>query len=111
MSKPHKVQVGVHGKVVNAKSLAEPQVGPAQLLDINLENITEVNEHVAGALRPAGDVHAGSDDVGALPPPGHALGQGQLVEVEGHVHVVLPQPQLLCQGHNLGSGIPQSDLS
>ena len=50
---------------------------------------------MAYALRPAGGVHAGRDDVGALPPPGHDLGQGQLVGVEGHVHVVLPQPQLL----------------
>ena len=54
----HYVQAGVHGGDVDAEGLAEPQVLPAKLTAINLENITEVNEHVDGALRPEGDVHA-----------------------------------------------------
>ena len=35
-----------------------------------LEDITEVYEHVAGALGPAGDVDTGRDHVGALTAPG-----------------------------------------
>ena len=48
-----------------------------------LEDVTEVNEHVAGALGPAGDVHTGRDHVGALTAPGEEQEQEQEQEQEG----------------------------
>ena len=59
---------------------------------------------------PAGDVDARRYDVRALPAPGEMPGQGQLEEVERHVDMVGPQPQLLGQRRDLLLGVFQRDL-
>jgi hypothetical protein len=98
------------GEVFGIWYLGEAQVGPAQLVHVHLEDVAEVDEHVAGALGPAHDVDAGRDDVGALPPPRQALPEGQLEEVEGHVDMVRAQAQLLGQRLDSLPGILQSYL-
>ena len=45
----------------------KPEIGSAQLVDIDLEDVAKVDEHVGGALGPAGDVDAGRDNVTRLP--------------------------------------------
>ena len=106
----HDVETGVHGGDVDAESLTQPEVSPAELVDVHLEDVAEVDEHVTGALSPAGDVQTGSDHIGALPAPGEVLGQGQFEEVEGHVDVIRPQAKLLSEGDNLLPGVLESDL-
>ena len=110
VGKPHDVQARVHGGDVDAERLAEPEVGPAQLVDVHLENVTEVYQHVTGPLGPAGDVQTGRDHVGALPAAGEVLGQGQLEEVEGHVDVIRTETELLGESHDLLPGVLESDL-
>ena len=106
----HDVEARVHGGDVDTESLAQPQVGPAQLVDVHLEDVAEVDEHVTGPLSPAGDVQTGSDHIRALPASGQVLGQGQFEEVEGHVDVIRPQTKLLSQGDNLLPGVLESHL-
>ena len=106
----HDVETRIHGRDVDTESLAQSQVSPAQLVDVHLEDVAEVDEHVAGALRPAGDVQTGGDHIRALPASGEVLRQGQLEEVEGHVDVIRPQAELLSQGDNLLPGVLESHL-
>ena len=110
VGKPHDVQARIHGGDVDTERLAEPQVSSAQLVDVHLENVTEVYQHVTGSLRPAGDVEAGGNHIGALPAPGEVLGEGELEEVEGHVDVIWTKAKLLGQGNNLLPGVLKSDL-
>ena len=106
----HDVETGIHGRDVDTESLTQPQVSPAELVDVDLEDVAEVYEHVTGALGPAGDVQAGSDHVRTLPASGEMLRQGQLEEVESHVNVIRPQAELLGQGDNLLPGVLESHL-
>ena len=106
----HDVETRIHGRDVDTESLTQPEVSPAELIDVHLEDVAEVNQHVAGALRPAGDVQTGGDDVGALPAPGQVLSQGELEEVERHVDVIWPETQLLSQGDNFLPCVLKSDL-
>ena len=39
VGEPHDVEAGVHGGDVDAERLAEPQVGPAQLVHVHLEDV------------------------------------------------------------------------
>ena len=111
VGEPHDVETRIHGRDIDTESLTQPQVSPAELVDVDLEDVAEVNEHVTGALRPAGDVQTGSDHIRTLPASGEVLGQGQLEEVECHVDVIRPQAELLGQGDNLLSGVLQSHLT
>ena len=62
----HDVEAGVHRGDVDAQLLRQPQVRPAQLVHVDLEDVAEVDEHVRGSLRAAGDVHARRDHVRGL---------------------------------------------
>ena len=106
----HDVETRVHGRDVDTESLTKPEVSPAELVDVDLEDVAEVYEHVTGPLSPAGDVQAGSDHIGTLPASGEVLRQGQFEEVEGHVNVIRPQTELLSQGHDLLPGVLESHL-
>ena len=63
VGEPHDVETRVHGRDVDAERLAQFEVSPAQLVHVHLEDVAEVYEHVAGALRPAGDVQAGGNHI------------------------------------------------
>ena len=75
---PHDVEAGVHGRDVDAQLGGEAQVRAAELVDVDLEDVGEVDEHVRGALRAARDVHASGDHVRRLAAAGQVPGMNSL---------------------------------
>ena len=106
----HDVETRIHGRDVDTESLTQPEVSPAELIDVHLEDVAEVYEHVTGPLCPAGDVQTGSDHIGTFSASSQVLSQGQFEKVEGHVDVIRPQAELLSQGDNLLPGVLESHL-
>ena len=93
---PHYVQARIHGRNVDVEGLREPEVCSSEFVDIDLQHVAKIDEHMRGSLGPTSDVDASCNNVGRLPTPRQMSGQCQLKEVERHVDTVTPQAQLVC---------------
>ena len=95
VSKPHDVETRIHCGNVDTQGLTQSQVSSTELINVHLENITKVNQHVTGSFSSTGDIQTCSNNMGALASSGQMFGQSQLEEIEGHINMVRSKSELL----------------
>lgn len=97
VSKPRDVQARVDGGSVDAELTSQQQEGFSQDVNVYLQQVAQVQQHVWRPLGATHQVEAGGNDVLRLSSSRQVFADDHLEEVEGRVQTVLIQLQLTAQ--------------
>lgn len=111
LGKPYYVKTGINRWDCDAERGRQSEVSAAQLVDIDLRDVTQVEEHMRGPFTPTGNVNASGDHVNVFAALSQSSVECHLVKVERHVDEVVVESELIAHCFDPSLGVHQSHVT